>query len=204
MNLYELYLVASKGKKSENQFLNIIKASLEAGVSIVQLREKNINTLDFYHLALKTKAICDEFKIPFLINDRLDIALAVNASGVHIGQTDLPLQKARKLLGNEKIIGLTINCKFELKNIKEADYLGVGAVFDTPSKQDCIVLGVDKLKEIVNLSSLPVVAIGGINEDNIHMLKHSGIAGVAVIRAIMDAKNPHKATSFLKKAVRNL
>ncbi|MCR6571282.1 thiamine phosphate synthase [Campylobacter insulaenigrae] len=204
MNSSKLYLVASKGKKSENEFLNIIKTSLEAGVDIIQLREKNLNTLEFYHLALKVKAICDEFKIPFLINDRLDIALAIDASGVHIGQTDLPLQKARKLLGNEKIIGITINHKFELENIKGADYLGVGAVFNTPSKENCVVLGIEGLKEITRLSSLPVIAIGGINENNISMLKDSGVTGVAVIRAIMDAKNPYEATLFLKKIIKDL
>lgn len=200
MNSYKIYLVASKKQKSEDEFLNIIKEALKAGVNIVQLREKELNTLEFYNLALKVKRLCDEFKIPFLINDRIDIALAVDASGVHIGQKDLPLKIARQILGDEKLIGLTINHKSELVNLQKADYIGVGAVFPTPSKKECMVLGIDGLKEIVNLSPLPVVAIGGIDHTNISLLKGIAIDGVAIIRAIMDAKDPSKSVFNLKQA----
>ncbi|TDJ81242.1 thiamine phosphate synthase [Campylobacter volucris] len=204
MNSYKIYLVASKEQKSEDKFLNIIKEALKAGVNIVQLREKELNTLEFYNLALKVKRLCDEFKVPFLINDRIDIALAVNASGVHIGQKDLPLKIARQILGDEKLIGLTINHKSELVNLQKADYIGVGAVFPTPSKKECIVLGIDGLKEIVNLSPLPVVAIGGIDHANISLLKGIAIDGIAVIRAIMDAKDPSKSVFNLKQAFESL
>ncbi|MBF7069388.1 thiamine phosphate synthase [Campylobacter volucris] len=204
MNSYKIYLVASKEQKSEDKFLNIIKEALKAGVNIVQLREKELNTLEFYNLALKVKRLCDEFKIPFLINDRIDIALAVDASGVHIGQKDLPLKIARQILGDEKLIGLTINHKSELVNLQKADYIGVGAVFPTPSKKECMVLGIDGLKEIVNLSPLPVVAIGGIDHTNISLLKGIAIDGVAVIRAIMDAKDPSKSVFNLKQAFESL
>lgn len=204
MNSYKIYLVASKEQKSEDKFLNIIKEALKAGVNIVQLREKELNTLEFYNLALKVKRLCDEFKIPFLINDRIDIALAVDASGVHIGQKDLPLKIARQILGDEKLIGLTINHKSELVNLQKADYIGVGAVFPTPSKKECMVLGIDGLKEIVNLSPLPVVAIGGIDHTNISLLKGISIDGVAVIRAIMDAKDPSKSVFNLKQAFESL
>lgn len=204
MNSYKIYLVASKEQKSEDKFLNIIKEALKAGVNIVQLREKELNTLEFYNLALKVKRLCDEFKIPFLINDRIDIALAVDASGVHIGQKDLPLKIARQILGDEKLIGLTINHKSELVNLQKADYIGVGAVFPTPSKKECMVLGIDGLKEIVNLSPLPVVAIGGIDYTNISLLKGIAIDGVAVIRAIMDAKDPSKSVFNLKQAFESL
>ncbi|MBF7044495.1 thiamine phosphate synthase [Campylobacter volucris] len=204
MNSYKIYLVASKEQKSEDKFLNIIKEALKAGVNIVQLREKELNTLEFYNLALKVKRLCDEFKVPFLINDRIDIALAVDASGVHIGQKDLPLKIARQILGDEKLIGLTINHKSELVNLQKADYIGVGAVFPTPSKKECIVLGIDGLKEIVNLSPLPVVAIGGIDHANISLLKGIAIDGVAVIRAIMDAKDPSKSVFNLKQAFESL
>nr|WP_229239198.1 thiamine phosphate synthase [Campylobacter volucris] len=204
MNSYKIYLVASKEQKSEDKFLNIIKEALKAGVNIVQLREKELNTLEFYNLALKVKRLCDEFKIPFLINDRIDIALAVDASGAHIGQKDLPLKIARQILGDEKLIGLTINHKSELVNLQKADYIGVGAVFPTPSKKECIVLGIDGLKEIVNLSPLPVVAIGGIDHTNISLLKGIAIDGVAVIRAIMDAKDPSKSVFNLKQAFESL
>ncbi|MBF7060644.1 thiamine phosphate synthase [Campylobacter volucris] len=204
MNSYKIYLVASKEQKSEDKFLNIIKEALKAGVNIVQLREKELNTLEFYNLALKVKRLCDEFKVPFLINDRIDIALAVDASGVHIGQKDLPLKIARQILGDEKLIGLTINHKSELVNLQKADYIGVGAVFPTPSKKECMVLGIDGLKEIVNLSPLPVVAIGGIDHTNISLLKGIAIDGVAVIRAIMDAKDPSKSVFNLKQAFESL
>lgn len=204
MNSYKIYLVASKEQKSEDKFLNIVKEALKAGVNIVQLREKELNTLEFYNLALKVKRLCDEFKIPFLINDRIDIALAVDASGVHIGQKDLPLKIARQILGDEKLIGLTINHKSELINLQKADYIGVGAVFPTPSKKECMVLGIDGLKEIVNLSPLPVVAIGGIDHTNISLLKGIAIDGVAVIRAIMDAKDPSKSVFNLKQAFESL
>lgn len=204
MNSYKIYLVASKEQKSEDKFLNIVKEALKAGVNIVQLREKELNTLEFYNLALKVKRLCDEFKIPFLINDRIDIALAVDASGVHIGQKDLPLKIARQILGDEKLIGLTINHKSELVNLQKADYIGVGAVFPTPSKKECMVLGIDGLKEIVNLSPLPVVAIGGIDHANISLLKGIAIDGVAVIRAIMDAKDPSKSVFNLKQAFESL
>ncbi|TDJ87717.1 thiamine phosphate synthase [Campylobacter volucris] len=204
MNSYKIYLVASKEQKSEDKFLNIIKEALKAGVNIVQLREKELNTLEFYNLALKVKRLCDEFKVPFLINDRIDIALAVDASGVHIGQKDLPLKITRQILGDEKLIGLTINHKSELVNLQKADYIGVGAVFPTPSKKECMVLGIDGLKEIVNLSPLPVVAIGGIDHANISLLKGIAIDGVAVIRAIMDAKDPSKSVFNLKQAFESL
>lgn len=199
MNSYDVYLVASKGLRSEDEFLNILENSLKAGLNIVQLREKKLDSLSFFNLSLKVKKLCDAYNTPFVINDRIDIALGVDASGVHIGQKDLPLALARKILGKEKIIGLSVNCLNELQNTKEADYLGVGAVFSTPSKDDCKILGIDGLKAISQKSTLPVVAIGGIDEKNILELKNTNIAGVAVIRAIMDAKDPFKSTLNLKK-----
>ncbi|AJC86568.1 thiamine phosphate synthase [Campylobacter sp. RM16704] len=199
MKSFDVYLVASKGLRSEVEFLNIIEASLKAGLGILQLREKKLSSLEFYNLALKVKKLCDAYNTPFIVNDRIDIAMGVNASGVHIGQEDIPLKKARELLGSDKIIGISINHKNELKNIKEADYIGVGAIFATPSKKDCVILGVDGLKEIANLSPLPVVAIGGIDENNVFLLKDCKIQGIAVIRAIMDSSNPFLSTTNLKK-----
>ncbi|TXE81955.1 thiamine phosphate synthase [Campylobacter peloridis] len=198
MKSLKIYLVASKGSKTQDEFLNTIEAALKAKVDILQLREKNLNTLDFYNLALKVKALCEKYNTLFVINDRIDIAMGVNASGVHIGQKDMPLKKARELLGKDKIIGLTINHKSELVNTQGANYLGVGAVFSTPSKQDCSVLGIEGLKEIANLSSLPIVAIGGINENNLSLLKECKIQGIAVIRAIMEASDPYMATLNLR------
>ncbi|OCX43392.1 thiamine-phosphate diphosphorylase [Campylobacter ornithocola] len=198
MKSFKIYLVANKGEKSENEFLSILEASLKAKVDILQLREKNLSTLEFYNLALKVKALCEKYNTPFVVNDRIDIAMAVNANGVHIGQKDMPLKKARELLGEDKIIGLTINHKSELANIQGATYLGAGAVFATPSKQDCVVLGIDGLKEISKLTSLPIVAIGGIDETNLNLLKECNIQGIAVVRAIMQANDPYKATLNLR------
>lgn len=198
MKSFKIYLVASKGEKSESEFLNILEASLKAKIDILQLREKNLSTLEFYNLALKVKALCEKYNTPFVINDRIDIAMAVNANGVHIGQKDMPLKKARELLGEEKIIGLTINHKNDLINTQGATYLGVGAVFATLSKQDCVVLGIDGLKEIASLASLPIVAIGGIDEVNLNLLKDCNIQGIAVVRAIMQANDPYIATLNLR------
>ncbi|AJC85040.1 thiamine phosphate synthase [Campylobacter peloridis] len=198
MKSLKIYLVASKGSKTQDEFLNTIEAALKAKVDILQLREKNLNTLEFYNLALKVKKLCDKYDSAFVINDRIDIAMGVNASGVHIGQKDMPLKKARELLGKDKIIGLTINHKHELMHTQGANYLGVGAVFSTPSKKDCSVLGIEGLKEIANLSSLPIVAIGGINENNLSLLKECKIQGIAVIRAIMEANDPYMATLNLR------
>lgn len=198
MKSFKIYLVASKGKKSESEFLNILEASLKAKIDILQLREKYLSTLEFYNLALKVKVLCKKYNTPFVINDRIDIAMAVNANGVHIGQKDMPLKKTRELLGEDKIIGLTINHKSELANIQGATYLGVGAVFATPSKQDCVVLGIDGLKEITSLTSLPIVAIGGIDETNLNLFKDCNIQGIAVVRAIMDANDPYIATLNLR------
>ncbi|QOR00774.1 thiamine phosphate synthase [Campylobacter sp. 2014D-0216] len=198
MNSFKIYLVASKGAKSEAEFLNILEASLKARIDILQLREKDLSTLEFYNLALKVKVLCEKYNTLLVINDRIDIAMGVNAQGVHIGQKDMPLKRARELLGEDKIIGLTINHKSELDNIQGATYLGVGAVFATPSKQDCTVLGVEGLREIANLSTLPVVAIGGISESNLNMLQGCDIQGVAVVRAIMQAKDPYMASVNLR------
>ncbi|RKO64102.1 thiamine phosphate synthase [Campylobacter sp. P255] len=204
MNSFKIYLVASKGAKSEVEFLNILEASLKARIDILQLREKDLSTLEFYNLALKVKVLCEKYNTPLVINDRIDIAMGVNAQGVHIGQKDMPLKRARELLGEDKIIGLTINHKSELDNIQGATYLGVGAVFATPSKQDCTVLGVEGLREIANLSTLPVVAIGGISESNLNMLQGCDIQGVAVVRAIMQAKDPYMASVNLRNTYNDI
>ncbi|AJC91118.1 thiamine phosphate synthase [Campylobacter subantarcticus LMG 24377] len=200
MNSFKIYLVASKGTKSEVEFLNILEASLKARIDILQLREKDLSTLEFYNLALKVKVLCEKYNTPLVINDRIDIAMGVNAQGVHIGQKDMPLKRARELLGEDKIIGLTINHKSELDNIQGATYLGAGAVFATPSKQDCTVLGVEGLREIASLSTLPVVAIGGISESNLNMLQGCDIQGVAVVRAIMQANDSYIATLNLRSS----
>ncbi len=194
-----LYLVASRGQRSDDEFLEIIAQALQGGVDILQLREKTLSSKEFYTLACKLKEVCAQFDVPFLINDRLDIALACGADGVHIGsKDDLPLHIVREILGEDKIIGLSVNTLAESKHTNGADYLGVGAVFATPSKSDSVLIGIDGLQAICENVALPVVAIGGINEQNLDNLAHIGIAGVAVIRAIMDSACPKEATKDLK------
>lgn len=195
-----LYLVASRGKFSDERFLNIVKSAIKGGVSVVQLREKELNSREFYALALKLKVLCDEFQTPFIINDRVDIALAVGASGVHLGQEDLPVSTARKLLGKNKIIGLSVKTLSQLENAKGADYVGCGAVFQSSTKES-LVIGVEGLQALCKQSPLPVVAIGGICLDNIALLKECQIAGVAISSALMNATNVYETSLYLKKAL---
>ncbi len=216
-----LYLVANKhtansANRSDEEFLGIVREALQGGVDIVQLREKSLSSKDFYTLACKTKNLCDKYKIPLIINDRIDIALACGASGVHIGiKKDLPVKVARRILGKDKILGLSLNQISEIKELGEdlccVDYLGVGAIWDTPTKVDSITIGtkglanialeVKKLATMQNLKKPPIVAIGGIYDTNIHELAGIDIAGVAVVRSIMDATNPTQAAQNLKSKV---
>lgn len=194
-----LYLVASRENMSDEGFLNCVKEAIRGGVSIVQLREKELESREIFKLGLKLKRLCDELSTPLIINDRIDIALALNAAGVHLGQEDLPVSEARKILGEDKIIGLS------LKNLAQmqagADYLGCGAIKATPTKNSTL-LPLEALREICQNSPLPVVAIGGVDMSVVASLRGLKLAGVAVVRAIMHSKNPYEASCELKKAVR--
>lgn len=194
-----LYLVASRGEKSDEAFLNCVKSAIEGGVSVVQLREKKLEAGEIFKLGLKLKRLCDALSVPLIINDRLDIALALDAAGVHLGQEDLPVGVARKILGEDKIIGLS------LKNLAQmqagADYLGCGALRASPTKKSEI-LPPGTLREICEKSPLPVVAIGGVDASVVASLRGLDLAGVAVVRAIMQAENPRAAALELKEAVR--
>lgn len=194
-----LYLIASRVKFSDECFLNKIKDAIKGGVSVVQLREKALNSREFYLLALKVKALCDELNTPLVINDKIDIALAINASGVHLGQDDLPVSVAKRLLGKDKIIGLSVKNEKQLALSEGADYLGCGAVFESKTK-DSLVIGIEGLKKLCSKSTVPIVAIGGINSTNVSLLKQCQIAGVAVSNAIMNAENAFQASVKLKKA----
>ena len=153
-----------------------------------------------YQRALSIKKITDEYHIPLIINDRLDIMLAVGADGVHLGQQDIPVKIVRKLIGKDKIIGVSAHCPEEAEKAERdgADYLGVGAIFPTETKKDIIITPVDVLREIKETVSVPVVAIGGINQNNINTLKGSHVDGVAVISAIMKSKDPKSLAVALK------
>lgn len=201
-----LYLVTDSMQFEEAGFLNKIEAACKGGVTLVQLREKERSGKDFYSLAKKVKAMTDIYDIPLIINDRVDIALAIDAAGVHLGQNDLPIDIARRILGPNKIIGATAKTVPQaLKAMKEgADYLGVGAIYPTTTKVATVITEVSTLNEICKVISCPVVAIGGLNQSNCDILKGSPIAGIAVVSAIMKAEDTKQATQQLKERVKSL
>ena len=196
-----LYLVTDRGDMEDHEFESRIRAAIEGGCTMVQLREKDINSYLMYERALALKKITDAYRIPLIINDRLDIMQAVDASGVHLGQQDIPVKIARKLIGKDKIIGASVHSKEEAENaeLAGADYLGVGAIFPTITKKNTIAIPISVLREIKKNVSIPVVAIGGTNKRNIRKLKDSHIDGIAVISAIMKSKNPKYSAEELKK-----
>lgn len=206
MNInYKLYLVTDRYLLRGKELVETIEEAINGGVSIVQLREKDISSLEFFNVAKVVKEVTDKYNVPLIINDRIDIALAVDAAGVHIGQSDMPCNIARKILPKGKIIGVSVHSVDEAIKAKEegADYLGCGAVFSTSTKSDVTTLSIDKLKKIKKSVDIPVVAIGGINENNISKLNGVGIDGVAVISAIIVKENPKKsAEEILEKMKR--
>ncbi|HOJ10199.1 MAG TPA: thiamine phosphate synthase [Clostridiales bacterium] len=198
---YSLYLVTERQMLRNISMEEAVEQAILGGVTLVQLREKDVTTLEFYNIAVKVKKITDKYSIPLIINDRLDIALAVDAAGLHVGQSDMPAKVARKILGDNKILGVSAATINEALQAVEdgADYIGTGAVFATDTKKDAKYVNIRQLKEITGKISIPVVAIGGINEDNIDILKGTGIKGVAVVSAIMGKENIRKASENLKK-----
>lgn len=197
---YTLYLVTDsellKGRKLET----IVYQAVRGGVSLVQLREKKASSLDFYMIAKKVKEVTDKFNVPLIINDRIDIALSVDAAGVHIGQEDLPCKIARQILPKDKIIGVSVHNIEEALRAQEdgADYLGCGAVFTTSTKSDVSNLTIDKLAEIKKAVNIPVVAIGGINKKNVSSLRNTNIDGIAVVSAIVGNEDPKLAAENMK------
>lgn len=198
---YSFYLVTDRKILKDRDLALAVTEALEGGVSLVQLREKSIDTRKFYNIAKDIKAITDSKNIPLIINDRLDIALAIDAGGIHLGQDDMPLIKAREILGDEKIIGISVATLEEaiIAEKNGADYLGVGAMFQTNSKLDTRSVTLDTLKKIKESVKIPVVAIGGINETNVKLLKETNIDGVAIISAILGKTDIINASKeFLK------
>ena len=193
-----LYLVTDNSD-DEEKFLKTIEEAINGGVTVVQIREKTADTLDFYNLALKVKEITTKYNVPLIINDRVDVALAVDADGVHVGQSDMPCDITRELIGENKILGVSAATIDEAKKAEKdgADYIGTGAVFPTSTKDDAPSITKKDLKDIVDSINIPVVAIGGINIENAKELKHTGISGLSVVSAIMSADNPKKASEKL-------
>ena len=177
-------------------FCAIVEKALQAGVTVLQLREKTATTRDFYQLALRIKPIARQYNVPLLINDRLDIALAVDADGVHVGQADLPVAVVRRLIGPEKILGATAATVEAAQTAERegADYISSGAMFPTLTKPGKQVLPLNVLAQIKQAVQVPVVAIGGITADNLLTLKITGVDGLAVVSAIMDSADPAAAT----------
>ena len=203
MNIdYSLYLVTDDSN-DEEKFLKTIEDAILGGVSIVQLREKESTSLYFYNIALKVKEITNKYNIPLIINDRIDIALAIDADGVHLGQSDLPCKIARKLIG-DKILGISASNINEAINAEAegADYIGSGAIFNTKTKDDADSVTIEELREIVKSVNIPVVAIGGINEKNADKLTDTGIYGISVVSAIMQSKNPKIASENLLNIIK--
>ena len=198
---YSVYLVTDRRNKTDEEFLNIIEEAIKDGTTVVQLREKTASTKEFYELALKVKEITSRYDVPLLINDRIDIALAVDSEGVHIGQDDMPADIAREIIGEDKILGVSASTVEEAKKAEKdsADYIGSGAVFPTATKDDADSVSKEELKEIVDSIDIPVVAIGGITVENANTLKGSGIAGFSVVSAIMSAEDPKVASKKLKE-----
>lgn len=195
-----LYLVTDKSDDVE-KFLKTIEEAIKGGVSVVQIREKTADTLDFYNLALKVKEITQKYDVPLIINDRVDVALAIDADGVHVGQSDMPCDVTRALVGPDKIVGISAATIEEARKPESdgADYIGTGAVFPTATKDDAPKITKKDLKEIVESINIPVVAIGGITLDNAHELTDTGIAGLSVVSAIMSSENPKKSSEELLK-----
>lgn len=198
-----LYAVTDRTWLENQTLYEQVEQALKGGVTFVQLREKNLSDEDFYKEALEIKALCKKYKVPFVINDDVELALRVDADGVHVGQEDMACKRAREILGENKIIGVsTHNVEEALRAVQDgADYLGAGAVFSTSTKSNVTNLSKQTLTDICKAVDVPVVAIGGISQKNVEQLSGSGISGVAVISAIFASKDIKNAAESLKNTV---
>ena len=198
----KLYLVTNRYQDSLENFLEKVETACRSGVTIIQLREKNLTTNQYYQLAKQVKEITDAYQVPLIIDDRLDVCLAVDAAGLHIGDDELPVSVARQVLGPEKILGVTAKTVKRALEAEEggADYLGTGAIFPTTTKENAPITLISTLKTICQTVAIPVVAIGGLTSENIDQLAETGIAGVAVVRDLMQAEDIEaKTQAFLTK-----
>ena len=197
----KIYLVTDEKSCNGKDFYKCIEEAIKGGVKIVQLREKTLSTKDFFIKALKVKEICKNYGALFIINDRLDIAQAVEADGVHLGQSDMPIEKAKEILKNKFLIGVTArNVDEAIKaELEGADYIGSGAIFGTSTKDNAKKLEIEELKKIINSVKIPVFAIGGINTNNVSMLKNIGLQGVCSVSGILSEKDCKKAVDIMLK-----
>ena len=200
---YSIYLITDHNYLRGRNFLSCIEDALRGGVTLVQLREKDVDGGLFLQRACAVKTLCDKYKVPLLINDRIDIALACKAAGVHLGQADIPLNVARGILGSDAIIGVSAHSLEEARAAERdgADYLGVGAVFPTNSKNNASEVGVNMLKEILKMSKLPIIGIGGINAQNLAQVRAAGAQGAAIISGILSADNIEDEVRKIKMTI---
>lgn len=201
-----LYFITDSTNMEEAVFLKKVEEACQGGVTILQLREKIKNTKEYYELAKKVKQITDQYKIPLIIDDRVDIALAIDAAGVHVGAEDMPVAIARSLLGPDRLVGATAKTVEAATQAQQdgADYVGVGAIYPTTTKVKTVQTSIETLREIVQHIQIPVGAIGGLNIDNIDILKDTGIKGACVVSAIMKAEHPKEAATALKNKIQQL
>ncbi|MBO4775505.1 MAG: thiamine phosphate synthase [Lachnospiraceae bacterium] len=199
-----LYFITDSTSCERDEFLERVEKALKGGVTLIQLREKERTSREYLELANEVHELSKKYNVPLIIDDRLDIAMASDAEGVHLGQSDLPVDIARRLFGPDKIIGATAKTVPQALEAYErgADYLGVGAIYPTTTKVKTILTSTDTLKDICKAVPIPVNAIGGLNAENIDVLKDIPIAGVCVVSAIMKADDPYKASIRLSEAVK--
>lgn len=201
-----LYAVTDTAWVGEQTLIEQVKEALDGGITFLQLREKNLSEEEFLQEAVEMKKLADQYKVPFVINDNIEVALRAGADGVHVGQDDMPVEEVRKLLGDDKIIGVSAHNVEEAVRAEKggADYLGVGAVYTTPTKEDASVVSLEEIKKICDTVSIPVVAIGGIKEKNIMNLKGTNVAGAAVVSAVFGAEDIKETVQRLLKMVKSL
>ena len=201
-----LYFITDSTGFTEEEFLRRTEAALQGGVTFLQIREKDRSTREYIALAEKVHALTRKYNVPLIIDDRVDVALAMEAEGVHVGQSDMPVATARRLLGEEKIIGATAKTVPQAMEAYEqgADYLGVGAIYPTTTKVKTVLTSTDTLRDICDAVPIPANAIGGLNKDNIDVLAGIPIAGVCVVSAIMKADDPKVAAEDLKARAQEL
>ncbi len=202
----KLYLVTDSTNLPEEIFLKKVEDALRGGVTMLQIREKDKTTRDYIELAAKAHEIAKKYNVPLIIDDRVDVAMAVDAEGVHLGQSDMQVDKAREILGEKKIIGATTKTVPQALEAYQngADYLGVGAIYPTTTKVKTILTSVETLTDICNSVPIPANAIGGLNKNNIDVLKDAPIAGICVVSAIMKAEDSYEAAKELLKAYEEL
>ena len=201
-----MYFITDSTNYSEEEFLYRVEQALMGGITLLQLREKDKSTREYMDLAEKVHTLTKKYNVPLIIDDRVDVALAIDAEGVHVGQSDMPVSMARKLMGDDKIVGATTKTVPQALEAYEqgADYLGVGAIYPTTTKVKTVLTSTETLGNICSAVPIPVNAIGGLNKDNIDVLKGIPIAGICVVSAIMKADDPKQAAIELQARAKEL